>query len=76
MEKIEANLVVSLLSPFSGPQGLHFEYVFEPYLNIKYETSSFWMDYFLSRFGFLLCTVMLNTGPQGLVAPKDERMCM
>jgi hypothetical protein len=27
------------------------------------------------RFGLLLCTVMLNTGPQGLVASRDERIC-
>ena len=27
------------------------------------------------RFGLLLCIVMLNTGSQGLVAHRDERIC-
>ena len=26
------------------------------------------------RFGLFLCIVMLNTGPQGLVAPRDKRI--
>jgi hypothetical protein len=29
----------------------------------------------LWRFGLLLGIIMLNTGPQGLVAPRDKRIC-
>jgi hypothetical protein len=32
--------------------------------------------YLFSQFGLLLCIIMLNTGPQGLAAHKDKRICM